>query len=114
MQFFRVKLAYKERTTPAFGDLYLVLLSPKGMHLIKHDLVTGVSTRGKFTATSGHRIAVCGSAGTDCWEDALVDMLEKLRKKGGCTVVHTQPFGKLDLKGILSAQASPSQAAIAL
>ena len=40
-------------------------------------------------------------------------MLKKLCKKGGCTVVHKEALSKLDLKGILSAQASPGQAAIA-
>ena len=64
VQLFGVKLAYGARAKPAFDDLYLVIMSPKGLHLVKHDLVTGVSTRGKATEVGGHRIKVYGRTGT--------------------------------------------------
>ena len=37
VQFASVKLPYGKRTEPAFDDLYLVILSSKGMHLISFD-----------------------------------------------------------------------------
>ena len=52
VQFANIKLACKERTEPAFDDLYLVIVSPSGLHVIKHDLVT----RGR-----GTREVDCGS-----------------------------------------------------
>ena len=113
MQFHRVKLAYKERTTPAFDDLYLVLPAPRGLHLIRHDLVTGVSTRGKATAVSGHTVQARGNRGTGCWEEALDEILEKLCKRGGCSVVHEQRFSDLHFQDILSETTSPGQAALA-
>ena len=113
VKFFRVKLAYQERTTPAFDDLYLVLPSPRGLHLIRHDLVTGVSTRGKATAVSGHNVQARGNRGTDCWEEALDEILEKLCKRGGCCVVHEQRFSDLHFQKIQSETASPGQAAVA-
>ena len=113
VQFFGVKLAYGERARPAFDDLYLVIMSPKGLRLIKHDLVTGVSTRGKATAVGGHLICVYGRTGTDCWEHALNKILEKLCEQGGCSVVAEQPLSKLDFQMNWSNRASPGQAAVA-
>ena len=113
VQFFHVKLAYQERAEPAFDDLYLVLSSPRGLHLVKHDLATGVSTRGKSTEISGHIVQVRGSTTTDCWEDALDDILEKLCERGGCTVVHEQRFSDSEFKEMLSNGVSPGQAAVA-
>ena len=108
-----IKLAHGERGECAFDDLYLALLSPRGSHLIKHDLVTGVSTSGERTEVSGHVITVSGSTTPDGWEDALDYILEKLCERGGCRVVHEQHFSDLGFKEILSAWGRPGQAAIA-
>ena len=113
VNFFGVKLAYGERSKPAFDDLYLVIMSPKGLHLIKHDLVTGVSTHGKATAVGGHLIVVRGRTGTDCWTGALKEILWKLCERGGCSVVVEQPLSKLHFKMNWSDRASPGQAAVA-
>ena len=107
-----IKLAYGERKGSAFDDLYLVIMSPKSMRLIRHDLVTGVSKRGNTTAASGHRIMVRGSMHTDCWEDSLDEILQKLCEQGGCSVVLEQPFRKLDLSQILKERVSRGQAAV--
>ena len=113
VQFFRVKIPFGERTESVFDDLYLVLLSPRGLHMIKHDLVTGISTRGKLTEVSGHMIRVYGRTGTNCWEDALNEILWKLCKRGGCSVLG-ESFGELDLqKKLLSQGSSAAQAAVA-
>ena len=40
-----INLAHAQRPECAFDDLYLVILSPSGLHLVQHDLVTGVCTR---------------------------------------------------------------------
>ena len=108
-----VKLPSGERTESVFDDLYLVLLSPRGLHLIRHDLVTALSTRGKLTEIGGHAIRVCGSAGTGCWDDALNDMLDKLCKQGHCTVVDEGHFSQLDVKELLKNAISPGQAVVA-
>ena len=113
LQFSCVKLPSGERTGSVFDDLYLVILSPRGLHFIKHDLVTAVSTRGKVTEIGGHAIRVCGTAGTGSWDDALNDMLDKLCKKGRCTVVDEGPFGELDVKELLKNAISPGQAVVA-
>ena len=113
LTFKAVKLPYGERARAAFDDLYLVIMSPEGIHLIKHDLVTGVSTCGKSTEVDGHVIKVCGSRRTHCWEDAFGEMLEKLCVRGGCRVVDEQPFSELKLEEILSNRVSPGEAAVA-
>ena len=113
LTFKAVKLPYGERARAAFDDLYLVIMSPEGIHLIKHDLVTGVSTCGKSTEVDGHVIRVCGSRRTHCWEDAFGEMLEKLCERGGCRVVAEQPFSELKLKEMLSNRVSPGEAAVA-
>ena len=113
LTFKAVKLPYGERARAAFDDLYLVIMSPEGIHLIKHDLVTGVSTCGKSTEVDGHVIKVCGSRRTHCWEDAFGEMLEKLCERGGCRVVAEQPFSELKLKEMLSNRVSPGEAAVA-
>ena len=113
LRFKAVKLPYGERARAAFDDLYLVIMSPEGMHLIQHDLVTGISTCGKSTEIGGHVITVYGSTGTNCWEDALNEMLEKLCVRGGCRVVDEQPFSELKLEEMLSNRVSPGEAAVA-
>ena len=109
----RVRLAYGERYEHAFDDLYLVILSPKGLHLIKHDLVTRVSTRGMLTKIGGRCIKVRGSKGTDGWEEALGEILEKLCGRGGCSLVAEETFSELNLQEIVSHRVSPGQAAVA-
>ena len=111
--FSSIKLPYGERAQPAFDDLYLVLLSPKCLHLIKHDLVTGLGTCGKRTGVSGHTIRVRGSRRTNCWEDACDEILEKLCEQGGCSAVHEQPLSDSGFQEILRERVSPAQTAVA-
>ena len=113
LRFKAVKLPYGERARAAFDDLYLVIMSPKGLHLIKHDLVTGVTAQGKSTEVGGYDIRVCGNAGTIGWEDALREMLEKLCVRGGGRVLDEHPFSELELEEMLSHRVSLGQAAIA-
>ena len=111
VQFFRVKLPFGERTKSVFDDLYLVVMSPKGLHLVKHDLVTGVATCGKSTEVRGHAIKVYASKRTDCWEDALGEMLEKLCERSGCTVVAEKPLSEVGAKAYLSEEVRQGQVA---
>ena len=113
VQFSRIKLPYGERTQPAFDDLYLVLLSPRGMHLIKHDHVTRISTRGESTGVSGHMIRVYGSRRTNCWEGARDEILEKLCQRGGCSMVHQEHLSDLGFQEVLRERVSAGQAAVA-
>ena len=91
---------------------YVVILSPKCLYLIKHDLVTGVSTRGNLTEVDGHMITICGSRRTDCWEDSLEAILEKMCKRSGCFVVEEKPLSELNVQEILTEQVSPGEAAV--
>ena len=113
VEFPGVKIAYGKRAKTAFDDLYLVILSPSTIYLIKHDLVTGLTTRGYLTEISGHRIAVRGRTGMECWEDALKEILRKLCEQGGCQVVHMKALSELDFKEIVSKSITPGQAAVA-
>ena len=113
VRFAGIKLAHAQRPECAFDDLYLVILSPDGLHLVKHDLVTGVGTQGESTQVSGHAIRVYGSRGRNCWEDALDEIMEKLCQRGGCSMVYEQPFSQLDFNEIATRQLSPGQKAMA-
>ena len=73
--------------TPFFDDLYLVLFSPKWLHLVKHDLCTGISRRGLATETSGYCILVSGGQKHICWEESLENILDKLCTQGGCSLI---------------------------
>ena len=78
--------------TSFFDDLYLVLFSPKWLHLVKHDLCTGISRAGLRTETSGYHILVSGGKNCSCWEESLETILDKLCQEGGCFAV-----GKMDI-----------------
>ena len=73
--------------TSFFDDLYLVLFSPKWLHLVKHDLCTGISRAGLRTETSGYHILVGGGKNCSCWEESLENILDKLCTQGGCSLI---------------------------
>ena len=73
---------YRDRVP--FDDLYLILFSPDSLHIIKHDLHTGVSTCGKETGTRGHAIVVAGASGQECWQAARSQILDKFLAAGHC------------------------------
>ena len=73
--------------TPFFDDLYLVMFSPKWLHLVKHDLRTGISRRGLVTETLGYSIFVSGRQNHVCWEESLENILDKLCTQGGCSLI---------------------------
>ena len=113
VHFSSVKIAYAERVKAAFDDLYLVIVSPKGLHLIKHDLVTGVGSNGISTKVGGHRIMVRASRGIDCCEEASVQIMQKLCEQGSCQVVAEKPFSELDSKLLVSREVSRGRTAVA-
>ena len=71
--------------TSSFEDLYLVLFSPKWLHLVKHDLQTGISKAGLDPV--GGRIHIAGSRNSLCWEESLQTILNKLCTQGGCSLI---------------------------
>ena len=73
--------------TASFDDLYLVLFSPKWLHLVKHDFQTGVSRAGLETEFGGFHIYIRGSANSLCWEESLQTILDKLCTQGGCSLI---------------------------
>ena len=102
VQFQGVKISCAERKEAAFDDLYLVIVSPGGLHLIKHDLSTGVSTRGQATAVIGHRVQVSGSRSSTCWKEALKTILRLLCQRGSCSVIDEHAFSHPGVKAMLS------------
>ena len=101
VQFQAVKTSGAERKEAAFDDLYLVIVSPGGLHLIKHDLSTGVSTAGKATAVIGHRVKVLGSKSSNCWKEALKTILRTLCEQGSCSVIDEHAFSHPSVKAML-------------
>ncbi len=69
-----------------FDELYLVLFSPKWLHLVKHDLYTGMTRAGRETEFSGFRITLRGGRGL-CWEYALEKILNRLCTVGNSSLV---------------------------
>eukprot|EP00438_Fugacium_kawagutii_P029319 Skav216041 [mRNA] locus=scaffold2930:41271:42497:+ [translate_table: standard] len=76
----------------SFDDLYLVLFSPKWLHLVKHDMSTGISTSGLVTHVSGHIISVVGLKHSN-WDDSLDAILGKLCERGGCSIIGQMDSG---------------------
>ena len=73
------------KAVASFDDLYLVLFSPKWLHLVKHDLNTGISTTGVVTQILGHRVQVRGAINNG-WEESLAAILHKLCEQGDCSI----------------------------
>ena len=70
-----------------FEDLYLVLFSPKWLHLVKHDFQTGVARAGLATEFLGYQINIYGSTNSLCWGEALQTILDKLCTQGRCSLI---------------------------
>ena len=66
------------RTHALFDDLYLVVDKPDAVHILKHDLRTGLARAGARTGACGHRIVVTGKAGTPDWRSAWNTVSQKL------------------------------------
>ena len=73
--------------TSSFEDLYLVLFSPKWLHLVKHDLQTAISRMGLQTEPSGYSVHIRSGVNSLCWEEALETILDKLCTQGGCSLI---------------------------
>ena len=101
VQFQAVKMSGAERNEAAFDDLYLVIASPVGLHLIKHDLSTGVCKCGKATALIGHRVQVYAGRSSACWKEALETILRTLCQQGRCTLIDENGFSHPSVKGWL-------------
>ena len=72
--------------TASFDVLYLVLFTPKWLYLVKHDMLTGISTCGLNTGVEGHQITLCGSKGAT-WQDSLDAILDKICTRGDCSLI---------------------------
>ena len=70
----------------SFDVLYLVLFSPKGLHLVEHDMKTAISRSGLSTPVNGHSIQIKGARGAT-WQDSVDVILEKLCTGGDCSLV---------------------------
>ena len=75
------------RNRAPFDDLYLTIFSPDSLHVIKHDLQTGVSSNGLRTGRDGHYIRVQGVRGQECWQTARSQILDKFLASSQCELV---------------------------
>eukprot|EP00310_Coccolithus_braarudii_P001356 CAMPEP_0183359098 /NCGR_PEP_ID=MMETSP0164_2-20130417/51204_1 /TAXON_ID=221442 /ORGANISM="Coccolithus pelagicus ssp braarudi, Strain PLY182g" /LENGTH=406 /DNA_ID=CAMNT_0025533137 /DNA_START=80 /DNA_END=1300 /DNA_ORIENTATION=- len=67
----------------AFDELLLVTYTPRGLYVHRHDGWFGVTTNGKATALTGHRIEVSGPRDELDWASAL-DRAMLPRIESGC------------------------------
>ena len=75
-----------------FDELYLVLFSPRWLHLVKHDLRTGISRAGRETEYYGYKIALQAGRKGLSWEDALEQILNRLCTDGNSLLVAKAPL----------------------
>ena len=103
IRFWQVHVSLPEENKQArLHDLFLVIASPKGLHLIKHDLCTGICSDGKRTNSRGHTVTVKGCANDACWEEALNTILQKLCQVGTCKLIAKCSFGDVFVKHLLA------------
>ena len=87
-KFHKVKLSWPGFCDWApFDDLYLTLFSPDSLHIIRHDLHTGVTGAGESTGITGHQISAQGMKGQECWQSARSQILDKFLGPGHCKLV---------------------------
>lgn len=95
ISFRHIKLPFGSRQLAEFDDLYFVIVRPSGLHLVKHDLCTGVSKNGRETETSGYKVQVAASRKDLGWEEALATILRKMCVEGGCVLLQSETFHQL-------------------
>ena len=101
-RFRRVHFSLGKEKRAQFDDLYLVIASPSGLLLIKHDLHTGICLNGKITQKEGHNVEICGSLSDAKWEEALYTIEQKLCQAGKCERIATRSFGDVDIQQFLA------------
>lgn len=72
----------RDGASAAFDELLLAAYTPRGVHLFRHDLRSGVTTKGKTTTATGKKIVFYGPRDEPDWRVALVDILGKMEDKG--------------------------------
>lgn len=65
-----------------FDELLLVIYSPLGLFVYRHDLELGVASNGQATSTRGHRVYIYGVCKEEDWRISLRTILGKL--DSGC------------------------------
>ena len=81
-----VKFSHLSPQNKSFDVLYLVLFSPKWLHLVEHDMRTGITSNGLYTRVTGHNIRIGGAQGAT-WQDSVDAILEKFCTGGDCSLV---------------------------
>ena len=83
------------REAAQFDDLYLLIYSPAGIHLLLHDLQTGVSSDGRRTSGLGQLIHLGGQR-QEGWSTALRYIIDRLTIEGSCKLLaHVEPWDPL-------------------
>lgn len=83
VSFAHVKLMRHVKQSSLFDELHVVIYSPRGIYIYRHDLKLGVSSTGVATQAEGCCINVYGSRKDVSWSDGLDSILSKL-DRGGC------------------------------
>lgn len=65
-----------------FDELLLGVYTPRGVYVYRHDLVLGITSRGKDTKWSGHQVQVYAPSHLHEWQEALDALLWKLEDSG--------------------------------
>ena len=86
-----------------FDDLYLTLFSPDRLHIIRHDLQTGVCSTGKRTESQGHQICVRATRGQECWQTGLYQILNRFLTNG-CELVSSVDLSAVEVSNWLTQQ----------
>ena len=92
------------RDEAPFDDLYLTLFSPDSLHIIKHDLQTGVSTAGKRTGSNGHVIVVQAARMQECWPSVHSLILDKFLAAGHSKLVAHIDLSATEVRAFLAQQ----------
>lgn len=104
VSFSGIKLPWADvRVQAPFDDLYLMMVSPNHLDIIKHDLKTFVATNGKSTLSIGHQIRIHASRKQRCWKAARAQILDKLlSRESSCSAVAHLEFSNPGIQSWLS------------
>ena len=104
VRFWKVHFSLGKEKRAHFDDLYLVIASPSGLLLIKHDLHTGICLDGKRTQSFGHTVTICGSVNDTTWAEARHTIVQKLCQAGQCKLIAQASFDDDSLQQLLATE----------
>lgn len=73
-----IKFSYESKPA-AFDELRIILYTPEGVYIVRHNQELGITTAGKATATKGHYVALYGKKDETDPSAALKTILDQLQ-----------------------------------